>query len=153
NLITDFFVEMRKKSSETPDSPILITPRQLEALIRISEAYAKMALKTEVTREDAERAINIMRLFLESVGVDMESGKIDIDTIMTGKPKSAREKMMKILEIIDSLAVSSECAKVKDILKEAQQVGIEKSNIEKLLTDMRKSGIIYEAKPECYKKV
>nr|2M45_A Chain A, Minichromosome maintenance protein MCM [Saccharolobus solfataricus P2] len=82
-----------------------------------------------------------------------ESGKIDIDTIMTGKPKSAREKMMKIIEIIDSLAVSSECAKVKDILKEAQQVGIEKSNIEKLLTDMRKSGIIYEAKPECYKKV
>ncbi|QGA54455.1 AAA domain-containing protein [Sulfolobus sp. E5-1-F] len=153
NLITDFFVEMRKKSSETPDSPILITPRQLEALIRISEAYAKMALKSEVTREDAERAINIMRLFLESVGVDMESGKIDIDTIMTGKPKSAREKMMKILEIIDSLAVSSECAKVKDILKEAQQVGIEKNNVEKLLTDMRKSGIIYEAKPECYKKV
>lgn len=153
NLITDFFVEMRKKSSETPDSPILITPRRLEALIRISEAYAKMALKAEVTREDAERAINIMRLFLESVGVDMESGKIDMDTIMTGKPKSAREKMMKIIEIIDSLAVSSECAKVKDILKEAQQVGIEKSNIEKLLTDMRKSGIIYEAKPECYKEV
>ncbi|WP_338601446.1 minichromosome maintenance protein MCM [Sulfolobus tengchongensis] len=152
-LIVDFFVEMRKKSSESPDSPILITPRQLEALIRISEAYARMALKTEVTREDAERAINIMRLFLESVGVDIESGKIDIDTIMTGKPKSAREKMMKVLEIIDSLSVSSECAKLKDILKEAQQNGIEKANAEKLITDMRKSGIIYESKPECYKKV
>ncbi|BDB97702.1 minichromosome maintenance protein MCM [Saccharolobus caldissimus] len=152
-LIVDFFVEMRKKSAENPDSPILITPRQLEALIRISEAYARMALKPLVTREDAERAINIMRIFLESVGVDIESGKIDIDTIMTGKPKSAREKMMKVLEIIDSLTSSSECARLKEIIKEAQQIGIEKSNVEKLVVDMRKSGIIYEAKPECYKKV
>lgn len=152
-LIVDFFVEMRKKSAENPDSPILITPRQLEALIRISEAYARMALKPLVTKEDAERAINIMRIFLESVGVDIESGKIDIDTIMTGKPKSAREKMMKVLEIIDSLTRSSECARLKEIIKEAQQIGIEKSNVEKLVVDMRKSGIIYEAKPECYKKV
>lgn len=152
-LIVDFFVEMRKKSAENPDSPILITPRQLEALIRISEAYARMALKPLVTKEDAERAINIMRIFLESVGVDIESGKIDIDTIMTGKPKSAREKMMKVLEIIDSLTSSSECARLKEIIKEAQQIGIEKSNVEKLVVDMRKSGIIYEAKPECYKKV
>ncbi|MEM0362585.1 MAG: minichromosome maintenance protein MCM [Sulfolobaceae archaeon] len=153
NLIVDFFVEMRRKSTESPESPILITPRQLEALIRLSEAYARMALKPLVTREDAERAINIMRLFLESVGVDIESGKIDIDTIMTGKPKSAREKMMKILEIIDSLTANSECAKIKDIIKEGQQIGINKSDIEKFIIDMRKSGIVYEARPECYKKV
>ncbi|MEM0068584.1 MAG: Minichromosome maintenance protein MCM, partial [Saccharolobus sp.] len=153
NLIVDFFVEMRRKSAESPESPILITPRQLEALIRLSEAYARMALKPLVTREDAERAINIMRIFLESVGVDIESGKIDIDTIMTGKPKSAREKIMKILEIIDSLTANSECAKIKDIIKEGQQIGIDKSNIEKFIIDMRKSGIVYEARPECYKKV
>ncbi|MEM3291895.1 MAG: minichromosome maintenance protein MCM [Saccharolobus sp.] len=153
NLIVDFFVEMRRKSTESPESPILITPRQLEALIRLSEAYARMALKPLVTREDAERAINIMRIFLESVGVDIESGKIDIDTIMTGKPKSAREKIMKILEIIDSLTANSECAKIKDIIKEGQQIGIDKSNIEKFIIDMRKSGIVYEARPECYKKV
>ncbi|MEM0131561.1 MAG: minichromosome maintenance protein MCM [Saccharolobus sp.] len=153
NLIVDFFVEMRRKSAESPGSPIPITPRQLEALIRLSEAYARMALKPLVTREDAERAINIMRLFLESVGVDIESGKIDIDTIMTGKPKSAREKIMRILEIIDSLTANSECAKIKDIIKEGQQIGIDKSNIEKFIIDMRKSGIVYEARPECYKKV
>ncbi|BCU70494.1 minichromosome maintenance protein MCM [Stygiolobus caldivivus] len=151
-LLQDFFVEMRRKSVETADSPIIITPRQLEALIRISEAYAKMALKGEVTKEDAERAINIMRIFLENVGLDVESGKIDIDTIMTGKPKSAREKMAKILEIIDTLSLN-ECAKVKDIVKEGERIGIDKQSIEKLLTDMRRQGLIYESKPECYKKV
>jgi len=152
-LLLDFFVEMRKKSSESPDSPIIITPRQLEALIRISEAYARMALKEEVSREDAERAINIMRIFLERVGIDVESGKIDIDTIMTGKPKSAREKMSKILEIIDTISSSEGCVKIKDLAKEAENAGIEKSSFDKLISDMRKQGLIYESRPDCYRKV
>ncbi|ARM75686.1 minichromosome maintenance protein MCM [Acidianus manzaensis] len=152
-LLADFYVEMRKKSSDNPNSPILITPRQLEALIRVSEAYARMSLRTEVTKEDAEDAINIMRIFLERVGIDVESGTVDIDTIMLGKPKSAREKMIKLIGIIDSLASSEGCAKIKDIVKEAEREGIPKSNTEKIIADMKKSGLVYEAKPECYKKV
>jgi len=153
SLLADFYVEMRKKSSENPSSPILITPRQLEALIRLTEAYARMALRNEASREDAERAINIMRVFLERVGIDVESGSIDIDTIMTGKPKSAREKMVKLIEIIDTLASDKGCAKLKEIIKEAEREGIEPSSSEKIVSDMRKSGLIYEANPECYKKV
>ncbi len=152
-LLADFYVEMRKKSADTPDSPILITPRQLEALIRLTEAYARMSLKQIATKEDAERAINIMRIFLEKVGLDVESGTIDIDTIMIGKPKSTREKMVKILEIIDTLAQSEGCAKVREVIKEAEREGIEKQNVEKIIADMRKSGLIYEVKAECYKKV
>lgn len=94
-----------------------------------------------------------MRIFLENVGLDVESGKIDIDTIMTGKPKSAREKMARILEIIDTLAGTNECAKVKEIVKEAEGIGIDKASVEKLLTDMRKQGLIYESRPDCYRKV
>jgi len=152
-LIQNFFVEMRRKSSESPDSPILITPRQLEALIRMSEAYAKISLRNEVTRDDAERAINIMRIFLENVGLDVESGKMDIDTIMTGKPKSARDKMTTILEIIDDISSMEECAKVGKIIKEAEKRSLDKDSVQKVIQDMRKSGLIYESKPDCYKKV
>ncbi|MEM3293521.1 MAG: minichromosome maintenance protein MCM, partial [Metallosphaera sp.] len=152
-LLADFYVEMRKKSSENPSTPILITPRQLEALIRITEAYARMALREEATREDAERAINIMRIFLEKVGIDVESGTLDIDTIMTGKPKSAREKMVKIIEIIDQLSSDRGCGKLKDIIKESEREGIEKSSAEKIVLDMKRSGLIYEVSPECFKKV
>ena len=152
-LLLDFFVEMRKKSSERKDSPIIITPRQLEALIRISEAYARMRLSNIVTREDAERAINMMRLFLESVSIDVETGKVDVDVVLTGKPKSTREKMERILEIIDTLAGSQGCAKVKDIIKEAEGIGIDKQTVEKLLEQMKKPGLIIESKSNCYKKV
>lgn len=41
---------------------IPITIRQLEALIRISESFAKMHLLTEVTKEHVERAIKLFRV-------------------------------------------------------------------------------------------
>lgn len=152
-LLADFYVEMRKKSADNPNSPILITPRQLEALIRLSEAYARMGLRDVVSKEDAQDAINIMRIFLEKVGIDVESGTVDIDTIMTGKPKSAREKMIKLIGIIDSLSDKEGCAKLKNIIEEAEREGIPKTSTEKLISDMKKSGLIYESKPECFRKV
>jgi len=152
-LLLDFFVQMRKKSTESPDSPILITPRQLEALIRISEAYARMRLSDKVEVQDAERAINIVRLFMESVSLDVESGKVDADIVLTGKPKSVREKMQRLLEIIDTLTIHKECATVKEIMKESESVGIDKPTLERLIEQMRKQGLLVEYRSECYKKV
>ncbi|MEM4077230.1 MAG: Minichromosome maintenance protein MCM, partial [Metallosphaera sp.] len=86
-------------------------------------------------------------------GIDVESGTLDIDTIMTGKPKSAREKMVKIIEIIDQLSSDRGCGKLKDIIKESEREGIEKSSAEKIVLDMKRSGLIYEVSPECFKKV
>jgi len=154
-LLSDFFVQMRKKSAESPDSPVLITPRQLEALIRIAEAYAKMRLSDKITVQDAERAINIVRLFMESVSLDTESGKVDADVVLTGKPKSTRDKMQRLLEIIDTLSSNKGCAKIKDIIKEAEQVGIDKATVEKLIDQMTKSSsrLIIERRTDCYSKV
>jgi len=151
-ILMDFFVQLRKRSAETPDSPILITPRQLEALIRISEAYARMALKETVDADEAQRAINIMRIFLESVGLDVESGKIDIDTIMVGRPKSATAKLSKILDIISELTSSGGCAKIKEIVKEAKSQGIDDVTTNKYIAELKRNGLIYEVQPECFKK-
>ncbi len=151
-ILMDFFVQMRKKSAESPDSPILITPRQLEALIRLSEAYARMSLKEVVDADDAMRAVNIMRIFLESVGLDVESGKIDIDTIMVGRPKSATTKLSKVLDIITQLSSSGGCAKFKEIVKEAKGEGLDEATTTKLVGELRKNGLIYEVQPDCYKK-
>ena len=151
NVLQDFFIEMRKKYSEKADT-VPITARQLEALIRISEAYARMRLSNVITKEDAERAVNLVRIMLEKVGIDIETGSVDIDSIMTGKPRSARDKMITILEIIDTLAGKSGCAKLKDIINEAERAEIEKSQAEKIISQMMKEGLIYEHKTDCYRK-
>ncbi|ADM28297.1 replicative DNA helicase Mcm [Ignisphaera aggregans DSM 17230] len=149
-LIEDFFVEMRKRSLESPDSPITITARQLEALIRLAEAHARMALKDRVTEEDAAEAIRLMKSMLESVGLDVESGEVDIDTIMTGKPKSQRERMLIIEEIIRSISKDEGCAKIKNILSKAREQKIDEKFVEEALSKMRREGIIYEVRDGCY---
>ena len=45
-------------ASETEGTPVAITARQLESLVRIAEARARVALREEVLAEDAEQAIS-----------------------------------------------------------------------------------------------
>jgi len=149
-MIEEFFVEMRRRSLEVPDAPIAITARQLEALIRLAEAHAKMALKDVVTEEDAAEAIRLMKSMLESVGIDVESGEIDVDVIMTGQPKSKREKMIILEEIIRELVQQEGCAKIKSILAKAKQRGLDDKFVEEALSRMRREGIIYEVSQACY---
>ncbi len=151
-LIEDFYVEMRRMSAENPEGAIAITARQLEALIRLAEAHAKMALKNEVTAEDAEAAIRLMKSFLESAGMDIESGRIDIDVIMTGKPRSKQEKLTRIMEIIEELEQESEegCARLKEIHRRAASEGIESSLVEEAIKSFRRDGLIYEKSIGCF---
>ena len=151
-LIEDFFVEMRRMSSENPEGPISITTRQLEALIRLAEAHARIALRNEVTVEDAEAAIRLMKAFLESAGLDVESGRIDIDVIMTGKPRSKQEKLTRILEINEQLESESheDSASLREIQRRAAAVGIESSLVEEAISSFRSDCIINEKTIGCY---
>ena len=54
NIIRDYYMKMRNVDS---DSMITVTPRQLEGLMRLATARARLLLKDKVEREDAERSI------------------------------------------------------------------------------------------------
>ena len=146
---------MRRVSAENPDMPIAITTRQLEALTRLAEAHARMALKSEVTVEDAEAAIRLMKAFLEGAGIDIESGHIDIDIIMTGKPKSKQQKYSRVLEIIEELEAESEegCAWLKQIVERAVADGIESRIVDEAIKMFYREGVIMEKKPQCWSVV
>ena len=94
--IRQYYLKMRSLSGST-ESPVAITPRQLEALVRLAEARARSFLRDRVEVEDARTIIRLMTLSLQDVGIDTTTGKIDIDVIMTGKPKSLRDKMQVVL--------------------------------------------------------
>lgn len=148
-LIEEFYLEMRRKSAETPEAPITITTRQLEALVRLAEAHARMALKNYVDAEDAAEAIRLMNVMLENVGIDLETGHIDIDVIMTGKPKSVRDKELIIKDIIKELSSEAGCAKIKDIVSEAVKRGIDEDFVEKYVVSLRRAGELYELRSGC----
>ncbi|MFX0136400.1 MAG: LAGLIDADG family homing endonuclease, partial [Candidatus Hodarchaeota archaeon] len=135
--INDFYLEMRG-AGDSENSPIAISSRQLEGLIRLAEAHARMALRNDVNLEDAESAIRIMTLSLRQVGVDRETGSFDISAVTTGQFTSQRNKMLEIERIIDELTeekggpVSTE-----SILDVALTRGIEKDFVENGLEDLQ----------------
>ncbi|HEB47336.1 MAG TPA: minichromosome maintenance protein MCM, partial [Candidatus Pacearchaeota archaeon] len=103
--IKKFYVELRNMpvSSEGMMRPIPISARQLQALIRMSEASAKMRLSDKVTLEDAKRSIGTMKYYLMQVGYDYESKTFDIDRISLGKTTSQINKILSVLHTIIEL--------------------------------------------------
>jgi len=53
----EFYLKMRSIDGDDKEKMITITPRQLEGLIRLSTARARILLKNQVDKDDATRAI------------------------------------------------------------------------------------------------
>ena len=150
--LKDFYLTMRSVS-ETESSPVAITARQLESLIRLAEARARAALRTEVLAEDAEAAINIAKRSLEEVGIDLSSYKIDIDLIMTGKPKSLRDKLQTLLSALTEMEREiGMVEKVALINRLETEYKIPRNEIERLIAQLQREGTIYEPREGYLKK-
>ena len=124
---------------------IPISARQLEALVRLAEASAKIRLSNEVTREDARRSIELVEYCLMQVGFDKETGKIDIDRIATGISASQRSNIIVIKEIIVDLENKiGKTIPIDDILEEAKNKGITEEKIEEVLEKLKRVGEVFE---------
>jgi replicative DNA helicase Mcm len=148
----DFYLAMRA-ASESEGSPVAITARQLESLVRIAEARARVALRKEVLAEDAEAAVAIMNRSLEEVGIDVSSYKMDIDLIMTGKPKSMRDKMQVILSVLMGMEKETGIVEKAALLSELEsRYKISRGETERMIGQLLREGTIYEPREGCLKK-
>ena len=145
-LIKNFYVDLRNKpvSSEATLRPIPISARQLQALIRMSEACAKIHLRDIVLEEDAEVAIDIMKYYLMQVGYDYESKTFDIDRVTTGITSSQRNKIFTVRDTITQLENSlGKMIPVEEIEKELEGK-MSKSEIEDALDKLTSQGEIFK---------
>ena len=150
--LRDFYLTMRA-ASETEGSPIAITPRQLEALVRLAEARTRVACRKEILAEDTEAAIAIMRRSLEEVGIDVSSRKIDIDIIMTGKPKSVRDKLQVVLSAIVEMERETGMVEKSALLEKLErEYEITIPEAERLLGQLVKEGTVYSPRNGYLKK-
>jgi replicative DNA helicase Mcm len=148
----DFYLAMRS-ASEAEGSPVAITARQLESLVRIAEARARVALRKEVSAEDAEAAVTIMKRSLEEVGIDVSSYKMDIDLIMTGRPKSVRDRMQIILSVLMAMERETGLVEKAVLLSELESKHqISRGETERMIGQLLREGTIYEPREGCLKK-
>jgi replicative DNA helicase Mcm len=150
--LSEFYLAMRS-ASEAEGSPVAITARQLESLVRIAEARARVALRKEVTAEDAEAAIAIMKRSLEEVGIDLSSYKMDIDLIMTGRPKSVRDKMQVILSVLIEMEKETGMVEKAALVSELElKHKIPRAETERMIWQLLREGTIYEHREGYLKK-
>ncbi len=104
--IKDFYVGLRNQpqlgGGDNISKPIPIGARQLEAIVRLAEAHARMRLSKLVEKKDADEAINLVRSYLMEVGYDEETKTIDIDRI-GGTSSSQRSKIVEVRNAMEEL--------------------------------------------------
>ena len=150
--LSEFYLAMRS-ASETEGSPVAITARQLESLVRVAEARARVALRSTVTSEDAQAAITIMKRSLEEVGIDMSSYKVDIDLIMTGRPKSIRDRLGVVISTIMDMEKATGIVEKDALVNELEtKHKIPRGEIERMISQLLREGTIYEPREGSLKK-
>ena len=151
--LKNFFVGLREKVI-SEESPIPITLRQYEALIRLAEASAKVQLRNEVTKEDTLRAINLMKSSLRDFGFDPETGKFDIDRAEGHITATERGKIRIMLDVVEELSTSiGKIIPKEEIFRLTKTLGLKDYDIEKMLIQLKNVGTLFEPKPGFYQKM
>ncbi|MCJ2563483.1 MAG: minichromosome maintenance protein MCM [Candidatus Thermoplasmatota archaeon] len=150
DIIKEKYLEIRKQG-EAEGSAVPITPRQLEAFVRLAEASARARLSESVTEDDARRSVRIVEYWLRKVAG--EAGRFDIDIIVTGTSTSQREHMVALRDIIRELSGEEDSADISDIISMAEEKGIHSSRVESLLKRWSQEGEVYSPSKNRYKLV
>ncbi len=151
DIIRNYYMDMRKVESE---GMITVTPRQLEGLVRLATARARLLLKDKVEAEDANRAIYLVDQMMRTAGVDVNTGKTDMG-VLYGKPQSVVSKEKTFMEVFKVLS-GNENNDVEDkaLVDELVKTGkFTDEEARKHIQKFNREGQIYERKPGYWSKV
>lgn len=146
--IKDFYVKMRNQTVNVDSGikPIPITARQLEGLVRLSEAHAKMRLSDNVESQDAKKAIELLKMSLMQTGYDEETKTYDIDRVTTGITSAKRNKILMVRETIAQL--ESKLGKLIPMEELEKSIADKMTpiDLEEALNQLSKSGDVFRPK-------
>ena len=123
---------MRRGGSGSGRTTISATPRQLESLIRLSEALAKMRYSRIVDRRDVQEAVRLMKVATQAAATDPRTGRIDMDMITTGRSQVERDAR-------DALSMA-----VKELLNERRGNRMAISDVRKQIMEITSMEVSHE---------
>ncbi|MBI2146537.1 minichromosome maintenance protein MCM [Candidatus Woesearchaeota archaeon] len=145
--LKEYYIGMRNSGGdETSRKSIPITARQLEALIRLSEASARIRLSSTVTKQDAQKAIELIDYCLNQIAKDSETGQIDIDRLSSRITATQRSSISILKEIINGLEeqMGVKVIPVENIIEAAKGKNITEEQVNDVLEKLRRSGDVFE---------
>ncbi len=149
-IMRNFYIKTRRKAAGG-ESAIPITLRQFEAMIRLAEASAKVQLHPCVRKEDAQRAMKLVKFSLRQLGLDPETGEIDVDRSEGLTSSSERGRIKLILDIINEMSQKKKEIPVQEIRDAAKKDGI--AEVDEILEKLKREGMLFEPTPGFIQKV
>ncbi len=142
--LVQFYIKLRDQGGNR-DAPVAVTARQLEALVRLCEASAKLRLDEHITFADAERVVSVVVACLEQVAFDKETGMFDVDMLASGRSKTQRDKIRQIRDIVASLSKDNAdgSALVEDVLSMAVEQDLDREYAETTIAKLTTEGELY----------
>jgi replicative DNA helicase Mcm len=144
--IKNFYVKLRNMQTTGESSSIAISARQLQGLIRLSEAHAKSRLSLLVEKQDAHVAIRLTTYYLMQVGYDPETKRFDIDRFTTRIASSQRSKIILLRETIKKLEERFGKQIPLEELKQELGNNFSDPEFEEAIEKLKKSGDLFEPK-------
>ncbi|ROT36858.1 MCM2/3/5 family protein [Sodiomyces alkalinus F11] len=151
--LVDSYVEMRKLGQDVraAEKRITATTRQLESMIRLAEAHAKMRLSHTVTRADVKEAARLIRSALKTAATDAE-GRIDMSLLTEGTSAAERRRRDEIkdatLRLLDDMTAGGQAVRwgeVARLLGEGSSVPVEQAEFTEAMRALEMEGLILVA--------
>ncbi|KAL1518638.1 hypothetical protein AB1Y20_002926 [Prymnesium parvum] len=148
------YVEMRRSGASR--KTVTATPRQLESLIRLSEAHARMRLSPYVESRDVAEAVRLMRAATQTAATDPLTGAIDMDMITTGRSASDRNLLQHLMESLKhkfSSMGANTTLDIKDIQRivlDDSGVEVDTSKVREALAALAKEGTVRQVRQNTY---
>ncbi|RKL37602.1 DNA replication licensing factor mcm4 [Fusarium proliferatum] len=139
--LVDCYVAMRSLGQDVraADKRITATTRQLESMIRLSEAHAKMRLSETVTRDDVVEANRLIQSALKTAATDAQ-GRIDMSLLTEGTSAADRKRRDELrtalLRLLDDMTAGGNTVRWGDVarrLSEGASIPVEQSEFNEVM--------------------
>ena len=155
DLLIEGYRAMRRLGQTGNNKVVTATPRQLEALIRISEALARLHLRSTVLAADVVEACRLMDVSTQQAATDKATGRIDMDKLVTGHGAEERRREGHMLDamrdVIEQLAAGRRAGGVLKVsaivasFNAASQLAVDEEQAKQLLEELVAEGYVTRA--------
>jgi DNA replication licensing factor MCM4 len=151
NELVRSYVELRNVGDDprAHEKRITATTRQLESMIRLSEAHARMRFSSFVELDDVKEAYRLMRDAIRTSATDPKTGKIDMGLLDTGvgqQDRKLRGDMRKeVLNILDGSGNGGRGLKWADALgrlENQSSIRVDVSEFAEVIKSLEHEGLI-----------
>jgi len=147
--LLEYYTDERQSFSredQTGESEVIpITPRALEALIRLTEAHARMHLREVATVDDADVALAVFRHWREESGIEDES---ELYSGVSARVRNANAVVRQFVR--DICAERDGKANLDEIYSRAASTNIPETTVDEVLSRMRMSGELFSPTNDVY---